>query len=425
MPLLKVVTVDNALNELSRRFSNLRPGTEVLPVSDAFGRFLSAPLVSGEAVPHFVRSTMDGYAVRAAETSGASETIPALLKSAGDVAMGDAPGFALKPGEAAYVPTGGMLPEGADAVVMVEYSEVLGNEIALTNPASPGQHVVPVGRDIRKGEPLFAAGRRLGAADLGVLAAVGIKQVEVYRKPAMTLFSTGDEIIAPEEELRPGKIRDINSYTIKAEAERMGFRVVRAAVIADDRTALEDAVRTAMADSDILFLSGGSSAGKKDFTTEIFNVLGEPGSFVHGIAFSPGKPTILADAGGFPLVGLPGHPVSSLTVFRIIGRAMLYLLNGAAVPPAPWIEAVISENIHASPGRDTYKPVCLKPQAEGSSSSLLNADPDAAYIAEPVGGGSSMITTLSQADGYIIISRDSEGIPREQKSGFTSFRSLL
>ena len=415
MPLLKVVTVENALSELTRRFSSLRPGTERIPVSDAFGRFLAAPAESKDPVPHFDRSTMDGYAVRASETSGASETIPALLRLAGEVFMGEAPSFALEPGTTAYVPTGGMIPEGADAVVMVEYSEVLGYDIALMSPASPGLHVVPAGRDIRQNERLFDAGRRLGAADMGVLSAAGIKEVEVYRKPAMTLLSTGDEIMAPEMDLRPGKIRDINSSTIKAEAERMGYRIIRTAVIPDDRKALEDAVRAAMADSDILFLSGGSSAGKKDFTTEIFNAMGEPGCFVHGIAFSPGKPTILADAGGFPLVGLPGHPVSSLTVFRIFGRAMLYLLNGSAVPPVPWVEAVVSENIHASPGRDTYKPVSLKALDENSLSSLPDTDRSAGYLAEPVGGGSSMITTLSQADGYIVIGRDSEGIPAGTK----------
>lgn len=401
MPLLKVVTLEKALNELNLRFSSLRPETEMLPVSEAFGRFLSSPLKSMDPVPHFIRSTMDGYALRASETSGASETIPALLKSAGEVAMGDVPGFVLKPGEAAYVPTGGMIPEGADAVVMVEYSEVLEDEIAIMTPASQGLHIVPVGRDIKQDEHLFDPGRRLDSADIGVLAAAGIKQVEVYQKPAMTLLSTGDEIIGPDEDVRPGKIRDINSYTIKAEAERLGFRVVLATVIGDDRKALEDAVRKAMADSDILFLSGGSSAGKKDYTTDVFNAMGKPGCFVHGIAFSPGKPTVLADAGGFPLIGLPGHPVSSLTVFRIIGKAMLYYLNGSVPPPSPWLEAVISENVHGSPGRDTYLPVGIKP---------LTGSHDAEYSADPVSGGSSMITTLSRADGYILIGRDTEGI---------------
>ena len=415
MPLLKVVTLENALNELNRRFSSLRPGTEMVPASEAFGRFLSEPVMSRDPVPHFIRSTMDGYALRASETSGASETIPALMKSAGDVSMGEAPGFSLKPGEAAYVPTGGMLPEGADAVVMVEYSEVLGNEIAIMTPAFPGMNIVPVGRDIKQDEPLFDTGRRLDSPDIGVLAASGIKEVEVYRKPAMTLLSTGDEIMGPEDELRPGKIRDINTYTIKAEAERFGYRIVRTEVISDDRTALEAAVRKAMTDSDILFLSGGSSAGKKDFTTDVFNAMGDPGSFVHGIAFNPGKPTILADAGGFPLIGLPGHPISSLMVFRVIGRAMLYYLNGSKVPPVPWIEAVLSENVHASPGRDTYKPVYIRKLTDSSESSIVNDKNEAEFAAVPVAGGSSMITTLSHADGYMVISRDSEGISAGKK----------
>ncbi len=404
MPLLKVLTLENALSELCSRFSDIRPETEMIPVSEAFGRFPAAPVESRDPVPHFVRSTMDGYALRASETSGASETIPSLLKNAGDVAMGEEPGFSLRSGEAAYVPTGGMLPQGADAVVMVEYTEVLGNEIAVMAPASPGLHTVPVGRDIMAGETLFKPGRRLGSADIGVLAASGIGEVEVYKKPAVTILSTGDEILGPDEELRPGKIRDINTLTIRAEAERMGYRVIRSAVVPDDREALENAVREGMDASDILFLSGGSSAGKKDYTRDIFNAMGEPGCFIHGLAFSPGKPTILADSGGFPLIGLPGHPVSSLSVFRIIGRAMLYWLNGSEAPPIPWIDAVISENIHGSPGRDLYQPVVLKAPGSGNGAS------EDEYTAEPVAGGSSMITTLSHADGYIIIGRDSEGI---------------
>jgi len=329
--------------------------------------------------------------------------------------MGEAPGFDLKPGQAAYVPTGGMIPEGADAVVMVEYTEAVGDEIAIMAPASPGQNIVPAGRDFAQGDQLFEAGRRLGAADIGVLAAAGILNVKVYRKPAMTLLSTGDEIMAPEEELRPGKIRDINTYTIRAEAENMGYKVVRSAVVGDDRSALERAVREAMETSDILFLSGGSSAGKKDYTTEIFNAMGEPGCFVHGLAFNPGKPTILAEAGGFPLIGLPGHPVSSLTVFRILGRALLYCLNGSLPPPPAWIDAVISENLHGSPGRDTYRPVSLKPLTQNTGIPSGREDSAPGYSAVPVPGGSSMITTLSQADGYIVVGRDSEGVPAGTK----------
>ncbi len=410
MPLLKVVTLDSAISELQSRFSRLRPGTEKIPARDASGRFLASSVESKDPVPHFTRSTMDGYALRAAETSGASDTIPSLLKYRGDVAMGEAPGFSLLPGETAYVPTGGMLPAGADAVVMVEYTEVLGGDIAIMSPASPGLHTVPVGRDIKEREVLFNAGRRLGPADIGVLAAAGIREVEVYRKPSMTLLSTGDEILGPEEELRPGKIRDINSHTIKAEALQMGYSVVRAEVIPDDREALEKAVRSGIAESDILFLSGGSSAGKKDYTTDIFNAMGGEGCFVHGLAFSPGKPTILADSRGFPLIGLPGHPVSSLAVFRIIGRAMLYLLNGSAVPPIPWVEAVLSENIHGSPGRDLYTPVTLTGVEEVPGTGHLFEGGDSLFTAVPVAGGSSMITTLSRADGYIMISRDSEGV---------------
>ena len=412
MALLKLITMENALEELNRRFSQLRPGTERLSSSEAYGRFLAGPIRSKDPVPHFARSIMDGYAVRAAETEGSSETSPALFTSAGEVIMGEAPSFSLRPGETAYIPTGGMLPEGADAVVMVEYSEVRGDEIALMKPASPGMNVVPAGGDIPRNAPLFESGRRLDAPDIGVLAASGIEEVDVYRKPAMTLLSTGDEILGPEEELTPGKIRDINTYTIKIEAERMGYDVVRTAAITDDRTALEDAVRKAMTDSDVLFLSGGSSVGKKDYTPEVFNKMGNPGCFVHGIAFKPGKPTVLAEADGFPLIGLPGHPISSLTIFRILGKALLYRFNGATVPPVPWIDAVLSRNVHPAPGRDTYMPVILRKKGGERGFSI---DHEPVYEAVPLSGGSSMITMLSRADGYILVSRETDGIREGEK----------
>ena len=410
MPLLKVVTLDKAFMEISRRFSNLRPEIETVPSSDAFGRFLAAPVFSSDPVPHFARSTMDGYAVKASDTFGASETIPSLLKLIGEVEMGRVPDFEIASGETAYIPTGGMIPEGADAVIMVEYSEAMNNEIALLVPAAPGLNILPSGHDIKAGELLFNSGRRLGPPDLGALSAAGIMEVPVFKKPSMALISTGSEIDPPGSELVPARIRDINSITIKAEAERMGYSVVSSAVVKDDRKALEEAVRRGIEESDVLFLSGGSSAGNRDFTLEVFNLMGDPGGFVHGIAFNPGKPTILADAGGLPLVGLPGHPVSSFMVFRLIGRYLLHLFNGADVPPLPWVKALLTENVHGSPGRDTYKPVYLRgmTEKEGSSGGLPAGPPE--YEAVPVGGGSGMITTLTRADGYMVISRDSEGM---------------
>ncbi len=398
MPLLKVVTVDTALELINTHFKANPGKTENIAVYKSSGRIVAENIYSADPVPHFAKSTMDGYAVIAAETSGASETIPIIMKIAGEVSMGKAPDFKISSGTAAYIPTGGMMPEGADAVVMIEYSEQIGDEIAFSVPAVKGMNVVPVGRDISVGELLFEAGRQIDSADIGVLSASGITDIKVYKKPSAVIISTGDEITASDTVLVPAKIRDINSHTLRAEAEKIGFDVVSAEVVSDDKLLLEKAIREAMTSSDVVFLSGGSSAGNKDFTMEIFDKIGEPGCFVHGIAFNPGKPTILASAGGFPLVGLPGHPVSALMVFKIIGKHLFYLLCNALAPVEPWVEAVLTENIHGSPGRDTYKPVFL----------LKNSDNN--FEATPVGGGSSMITTLSRAYGYIEISRDTEGL---------------
>jgi len=397
--LLRVVTIDEASRELEERFSNLPLTTETVPLLEGFGRYLAAPVISHGAVPPFSRSTKDGYAVRAVETAGAGETMPALFALLPAVEMGKGYDHEIGPGQAAYVPTGGMIPPGADGVVMIEYSEDLNvNEIALSRPCALGENIIFQGQDMKQDQEILSSGHRLTASDLGAVAACGNDTVVVYKRPRLALFSSGDELRLTGEELGPGCIRDINTVTVAAEAVKMGFDVVKTAILKDDPGVFLSALEEAREEADIIIVSGGSSAGKKDYTSSTFDAMGGEGTFVHGIAFNPGKPTILANCDGFPLVGLPGHPVSAWMVFRIIGAAFIRLFHRTGESLAPQIEASLGENLHAAPGRDTFKPVMITKQPGGE------------YEARPVPGDSGMITLLSQAQGYIHIPRGTEGI---------------
>lgn len=398
--MLKVATLDEVRQELLSRFGHLKTETEWLPLASCAGRCLADDAAALDQVPPFSRSSKDGYAVRAGETGGISDTLPGLFRLKPDVEMGKGYEETVEAGEAAYVPTGGMIPAGADAVVMVEYAELLGDgEVALMRPAAPGENILPAGHDARTGEIIMPRGRRLRPADLGALAACGYTDLEVYRKPRLALFSSGDELREPGESLGPGQIRDINLITVAAEAEQLGFEVITGGIIPDDEEIYTATLGEAMKISDLAAVSGGSSAGKKDYTSRVFDALGKPGTFIHGIAFNPGKPTVLGEAEGFPLVGLPGHPVSAYLVFRILGPLFLSLFHGMEPAPAPAVTARLEENLHAAPGRDTYKPVFLTSGGEG-------------WLARPVPGDSGMITVLSRAQGYIHIPRNSEGLSR-------------
>ncbi len=398
MELLSVVTIAEAKKLLEENFKTYPLDIEIIPVENASGRFLAADAVSAETVPAFRRSTKDGYAVKASDVSGASETLPAFLQLKGEVSMGQTAGMELKPGEAVYVPTGGMVPDGADAVVMIEYIEKLtDDEISIFRPATVRENVINIGDDIVKGTVVLKAGKKLKPADLGVLTSIGCTEVEVYRKPVVSVISTGDEIVGPDEEPALGQIRDINTYTISAAVEQLDCDVYDRFIIQDDEQALTDVLRECHRNSDIVLLSGGSSVGVKDYSLKAITALGSPGVLCHGIAFKPGKPTIIANAAGKPVIGLPGHPVSALVVFGIIVRHLVCLLNRSVPPPETYTEAVLTENISGAPGRETWQFVKLEHTADGN-------------MAVPVHGESGLITMLAEAFGTVRIPRNSEGI---------------
>lgn len=378
------------------------PGEET-DLAEACGKVLVRSMVAPEPVPHFARATMDGYAVRARDTFGASETLPALLETAGETSMGETAGGRLEPGKAIAVPTGGMLPEGADAVVMVEYTYRMDDStIEVTRPVAPGDNLLREGEDVPVGRELFPGGWRLRPQDVGVLAALGITRVEVRRRPRVAIISTGDEIVsADSSQPPPGKIRDINSFTLAAQVWEAGADIGLRKVIPDDLLLLTDVCRQALADHDVIVLSGGSSVGARDYTLSIIEQLPESELLVHGVAVRPGKPTILARAAGKVFWGLPGQPVSAMMICRAFVLPSLERLQGRGRERARIdVNRLTAELVRQVPsvhGRTDYIPVMVS-----SSHGRLRA--------EPVFGKSAMISTLARADGYIVIPEHVEGL---------------
>ena len=304
---------------------------------------------------------MDGYAVRARDTFGASESLPAYLEVVGEVPMGQAPDITLATGQAAVAYTGGMLANGADAVVMVENTqEIDATSIEVLRPVAPGENVVQVGEDVRIGEAIVPAGHLLRPQDIGGLVALGITQVKVRRRPRVAIVSTGDEIVSPDATPGPGQIRDINTYTIAALVEQAGGVPVPMGVVKDDYEAQRQAAIEGLSQADMLVFSAGSSVSSRDMTVQVLNSLGPPGVLVHGLAHRPGKPTIIVVDEGKPAFGLPGNPVSAMIVFGILVQPTLYALTGCIQPPQPpMVRARLTKNIPSMPGREDHVQVRL------------------------------------------------------------------
>ncbi|AVX31740.1 MAG: gephyrin-like molybdotransferase Glp [Bacillota bacterium] len=400
----KVITVPEALARLEQHLQDFRPRPERVPLLAARGRVLAEKVVSPTAVPGFYRSTVDGYAVRGADTFGATEDLPVFLPLVGEVLMGQAPPGPLPPGSAMAISTGGMLPEGADAIVMLEYTEMAPGMVAVLKPVAPGENVVRPGEDVTPGQEVLPAGRRLRAQDLGLLAGLGITEVTVAVKPRVALISTGDEIVAPEQEPGPGQVRDMNSYTLYALVDELGGEPRLYGVIRDQKEQLLAVARQALEENDVLIVSGGSSVGTRDATGEVLASLGEPGVFVHGISVRPGKPTILARCGQKLAVGLPGHPVSAMVTFDLFLRPILRALLGLPAP-APYrdregrltVTARLERNVLSGPAREDHVRCALE-WREGE------------LWAVPILGKSSLLSTMVKADGILRIPLEQDGI---------------
>ncbi|WP_408955610.1 gephyrin-like molybdotransferase Glp [Natroniella sp. ANB-PHB2] len=376
-------------------------GTERISITEAKGRILSQDFISPFDLPPFTRATMDGYAVKAADTFAASEGNKVYLGLVGEVLMGEEATEGLESGQAIRISTGGMLPQGADAVLMVEYTEKLGSELVEINRAvGSGENIVRKGEDISQGETLLKKGSQLRPQDLGALAGLGITEVEVYKRPRVTVFATGDEIINPEQRPQPGEIRDINSYAVISALEGIA-KMSQGGIIKDSKEELEAKLRVATENSDVVVLSGGSSVGTKDLTLEVVDNLGEPGVLVHGIAIKPGKPTVLAIVDDTVVIGLPGHPTSALTVCKIVVQPIVERLAGLQddLGQQNYLTASLSRNLASVKGREEYIRVKLEKEADS-------------IIAVPILGKSSLATTMVEADGVIKIGIGKEGLEK-------------
>ena len=376
-----------------------RVETERVPTRDAAGRVTGAAIVSPEDLPAFPRSAMDGYSVRAADTFGASESLPAYFDVVGEVPMGRPPGVGLREGQAAVAFTGGMLADGADAVVMVEHTQRLDDSaIEVLRPVAPGENVVQPGEDVRAGAPIMPAGHLLRPQDIGGLLALGIDQVTVSRRPVVSIVSTGDELVPPPALPAQGQTRDINTYTISALVEDCGGTPNAVALVGDDYGAQRAAAQAGLAEGDVLVFSAGSSVSSRDLTARVFDDLGPPGVLVHGISVKPGKPTIVALIDGKPAFGLPGNPVSAVVVFDLIVRPTVYALIGCVpAPRLPTVRARLSRDIPSVTGREDYVQVRLDDEC-GSLS------------ADPVFGKSNLIYTMVRASGVVRVPLDAGGL---------------
>ncbi len=397
-----LMTADEALKLFIGRLQVKKPGEIIVNIADSLGMVLSKDITSPENLPHFSRSTVDGYAVAADDTYGASEGVPSYLDLVSEVVMGMESAFLLNKGYASKIPTGGMLPEGADAVVMFEHVQVIDTAmIEVLRPVAPGEHVIQKGEDVRKGETLMTRGHRMRPHDIGACAGLGITQVTVYKRPLVSIISTGDEILPAEATPALGQVRDINSYVLAGLVQEAGGIPIVKGIYKDVyqliRTVLEDAIAT----SQMILVSGGTSVGTKDMLARVIQDIGHSGLIFHGISLKPGKPLIGGSIDEVPIFGLPGHPAAVSVCFEIFIHPVMEILSGYkkkhTVNTLPSVTAQLAKNVSSSPGREEHVRVILEERENG-------------IWAVPVYGKSGLITTLVRADGIIVIPLNCNGI---------------
>lgn len=384
--ILRRATIEEALEAVGR-FALHRAATQAVGIAAAEGRILAQDIAAPEDVPPFARSRVDGFAVVALDVLSASREQPVRLTLAGSIEMGKPPPAALGTGEAMRVPTGGALPPGATGVVMIEDAAAAGGIVAIFAGARCEKNVTPAGGDVKRGEPLFAAGAVLSPAAQGLLAGVGIAEVSVYQRAPVALLITGDELVPPGQRLRPGEIRDINRYAIAGALWAMGFSPHIYSPVPDDRAIFEQTFRDALQTNDAVIISGGSSVGEHDYTPSVVAAAGEPGVIVHGLRAKPGRPTLLGAVGDKPVIGLPGNPVSALVMLEAVGKKILLRLFGKNDDTLP-LRAVLDQSIEAEPEIEHRIPVKLRQTSGG-------------LRAQPLLGTSAMMHILGFADALI------------------------
>ena len=400
---LTLLPPDEARDKLIAHLSAPEFDSDSIDILHALGRVTAEDILAPHPLPDFQRTTVDGYAVRARDTFGATDSLPAYLNLIGEVPMGDAPSFEIGTGQCALIHTGGMLPNGADAVVMLEYTQHIdgAGEIEVFKSVADGENIIRIGEDVAQGQVVIPRGTILRPAEIGGLTALGFTSLRVVRKVMVGLISTGDEVIEPNQTPRPGQVRDINSYTLGALVEKAGGATKRYGIIADQFSALKEAAAQALSECDVVVITAGSSASTRDMTAEVIRQLGEPGVLVHGINTRPGKPTILGVCNGKAVIGLPGNPVSALVNGYLFVVPVIEKLLGMLPKPKASVRAMLTVNLPSQAGREDWWLVKLI--AEQPASNVK-------YKAEPIFGKSNLIFTLAAADGLLRIHPDATGL---------------
>jgi putative molybdopterin biosynthesis protein len=410
----KLVTYDEAKNLINQTLKPKPVGTQEIPLLDAHDRVLAQDVTSTLDIPPFSRSTVDGYAVQAQDTYGAQENQPVKLTVCGTVNIGEIPEVTVSKGEAAEIVTGAPVPKGADAIVMVEDTNKEGNHLLIYSSVTQNENIQKKGTDIKNGETILKAGTLLGSREIGVLAALGMAKVKVYKIPTVAVLSTGGEVTEPGKKLPPGKIFDINAYTLSTAVWESGGKPVYSGVVPDEKTKLRKALEKALASADMVLTSGGVSVGPKDIIPKTVDSLGKPGVFISGIAVKPGKPATIALIGEKPVFSFPGHPTSALLIFHLLARPVLQTMAGRNPEEKAAVNAVAASRMFSAKGRRTFVTVKLK------------LDASKKWIAEPVEtGASGAITTLAKADGFVEIPENQQFIDADEEVTVFLFKENL
>src|SRR3990170_3847769 len=407
----KLLTLDEAQDAINR-LELKALGAEETPLLSAHNRVLAEDVTSKLDIPPFDRSTVDGYAVKAKDTFGAEENQSVLLRVCGVVSIGELPRISVSAGQAAEIVTGAPIPEGSDAVVMVEDTERTGDELHVFSAVTKGENVMKRGSDIKKGETVLKAGQVLSSREIGVLAALGAAYAKVHEVPQVAVLSTGGEVTEPGKELPPGKIYDINAYSLSAAVLESGGNPICMGVAPDDPTEMREALQHALECADVVITSGGVSVGPKDITPQTVDSLGKPGLIFSGIAVKSGKPTTMALIGRKPVFALPGHPTSALLMFQLLVRPVIWRLAGMVRKEGSTVKAVAGRRMFSAKGRRTFVMVTLRKDKNG-------------LVAETVEtSASGAITTLAKAEGYVEIPENQQFVDKDEQVEVTLFRNL-
>ena len=401
---LTLLPPKESLDKLLRNLPDPKLATETIDTDSALGRITATDLLAPHALPEFPRSTVDGFAVKARDTYGASDSLPAYLNLIGECPMGATPDLEITPTTTAIIHTGGMLPKGADAVVMLEYTQTVENEIEILRAVADGENVIRIGEDVVKDALIKPKGSPIRPAEVGGLMALGFTQVEVAQHPKIGIISSGDEVVHPEKRPQPGQVRDINSYTLSTLVEKYGGEAVGYGIVADNMDAMKVAISRALNECEMVLVTAGSSASARDMTAAAIDELGEPGVLVHGVNTRPGKPTILGVCDGKAVIGLPGNPVSALVNGYVFVAPLVRRLLGLYTEELrPSVSAKLTVNLSSQAGREDWIPIKLAPERSEAQSK-------GGFLAEPIFGKSNLIFTLVSADGLLKISADATGL---------------